>query len=195
MRATAKEFGIDEKQLSDYKVLLKKENAWKAISTAVKASVEDCQKRWKALREKFGRETKRKKKRTGEAADFTPDWELLPHMMFLKDFVKHRCTTGNMEPSSIPSDDEADNGVNCSSQRNDESGAVQEFVPNPPPPAAISEGHNSQPVSPSVISSSPVSTASLQSLAWLELQLHICQTFIKELSELFVEFLNMSCTT
>eukprot|EP00731_Ephydatia_muelleri_P016372 Em0009g796a len=106
-------------KLSDYKVLLKKENAWKAISTAVKAS----------------------------------------------DFVKHRCTTGNMEPSSIPSDDEADNGVNCSSQRNDESGAVQELVPNPPPPAAISEGHNSQPVSPSVISSSPVSTASLQSLA------------------------------
>ncbi|KAL5467083.1 hypothetical protein EMCRGX_G031261 [Ephydatia muelleri] len=72
-----------------------------------------------------------------------------------------------MEPSSIPSDDEADNGVNCTSQRNDESGAVQELVPNPPPPAAISEGHNSQPVSPSVISSSPVSTASLQSLAWV----------------------------
>ena len=46
--------------------------------------VEDCQKRWKALREKFGRETKRKKKRTGEAADFTPDREFIK--LIVRDF-------------------------------------------------------------------------------------------------------------
>ena len=52
--------------------------------------MEDVQQRWKVLRDRFVRELKKKKKPTGSAAKTTPDWELLEHMMFIRDFIKHR---------------------------------------------------------------------------------------------------------
>ena len=101
----------------DFKVSLMKENAWKAVAASLERSsklpirvcekkrlhnicvtlalcydfvVEDVQKRWKTLREHFVRETKKKKKPTGSAAKTTPQWALYDHLLFLKDFVKHR---------------------------------------------------------------------------------------------------------
>ena len=53
-------------------------------------AVDACQKRWKALRDRFGRELRKKKKKSGDPADLSPQWELLEHLMFLKEFVKHR---------------------------------------------------------------------------------------------------------
>ena len=50
----------------------------------------DVQQRWKVLRDRFVRELKKKKKPTGSAANNSSTWDLLEHMMFLKDFVKHR---------------------------------------------------------------------------------------------------------
>lgn len=79
----------------DFKVSLMKENAWKAVAASLERSIEDVQKRWKTLREHFVRETKKKKKPTGSAAKTTPQWALYDHLLFLKDFVKHRNTVGN----------------------------------------------------------------------------------------------------
>ena len=52
--------------------------------------VKDVQLRWRALRDRYVREVRKKKKPTGSAAKTTPSWELLEHMTFLRDFVKHR---------------------------------------------------------------------------------------------------------
>jgi Ni,Fe-hydrogenase maturation factor len=46
-------------------------------------------KRWKALRERFARENKKKKK-SGDSADTTHDWPLFSLLLFLKEFIKHR---------------------------------------------------------------------------------------------------------
>ena len=54
-------------------------------------SVEDCQKRWKTLRERFVKEMKRKKTKSGKGAVIScHPWELLNQMEFLREFVKHR---------------------------------------------------------------------------------------------------------
>lgn len=52
--------------------------------------VEDCMKRWKAIRERFAREAKKKTKKSGEAADNSPNWPYFDQLRFLKDFIKHR---------------------------------------------------------------------------------------------------------
>lgn len=97
----------------DYKVLLRKENAWKSIAAALGLEisgnnvaqrvyhnncllhyyllvVDDCMKRWKVLRERFAREAKKKKKKSGDAADTTPPWPYYDQLLFLKEFIKHR---------------------------------------------------------------------------------------------------------
>ena len=52
--------------------------------------VEDCQKRWKALRERFVKELRKKKTKIGQGVVTCVPWELLNHMEFLRKFVKHR---------------------------------------------------------------------------------------------------------
>ena len=52
--------------------------------------VEDCQRRWKALRERFVKQMKKRKKKSGEGAKVCVPWELLGHLEFLREFVKHR---------------------------------------------------------------------------------------------------------
>ena len=53
-------------------------------------TVEDCMKRWKALRERFAREAKKKKKKSGDPADNSPPWSYYDQLLFLKEFIKHR---------------------------------------------------------------------------------------------------------
>ena len=43
------------------------------------------------LREKYTRELKKKKKKkSGDGAKFVKEWELMDHLDFLKEFIKHR---------------------------------------------------------------------------------------------------------
>ena len=71
-----------------YKVLLKKENAWKTIAAALGGNVsgvftvEMCMKRWKALQEQG-------KQKSGDAADNSPPWPYYDLLLFLKDFIIH----------------------------------------------------------------------------------------------------------
>ena len=51
-------------------------------------AVEQCQKRWKALRERFAREAKKKTK-SGDPADNTPPWSYFELLQYLKEFVEH----------------------------------------------------------------------------------------------------------
>lgn len=53
-------------------------------------AVDECQRRWKTLRERFVKELKKKNKPTGSGATVCAPWELFGHMEFIKDFVKHR---------------------------------------------------------------------------------------------------------
>ena len=52
--------------------------------------VDDCMRRWKALRERFARELKKKKKKSGDPADNSPPWPYFDQLLFLKEFIKHR---------------------------------------------------------------------------------------------------------
>ena len=55
-------------------------------------SIEDCQRKWKTLRDHFVRELKKvKNKKSGSAGPcYVPCWPLFDQMMFLKYSVKHR---------------------------------------------------------------------------------------------------------
>ena len=53
-------------------------------------AVDVAQKRWKALWDRFGREIKKKKTKSGDPGNLSADWEILEHLMFLIEFVKHR---------------------------------------------------------------------------------------------------------
>ena len=97
---------------ADFKVLLKKENAWTAVTTRLQRTgeqctcirctivisafyfvclvVEDCQKRWKVSRERFVKEIRKKQTKSRQEVFTCVPWELLNHMEFLRDFVKHR---------------------------------------------------------------------------------------------------------
>ena len=101
-------------RISDFEVQMKKENAWSAIAELLERSgeycdiswsvllllandaiysnfaVEDCQRRWKTLRERFVKETKRRKTKSGQGTTVCVPWELFGHMEFLREFVKHR---------------------------------------------------------------------------------------------------------
>ena len=52
--------------------------------------VEDVRQRWKALRDRYVRETRKQKQPSGSATKSIPPWELVQSMRFLNDFVKHR---------------------------------------------------------------------------------------------------------
>ncbi|KAG5870974.1 hypothetical protein JTB14_006701 [Gonioctena quinquepunctata] len=67
-----------------------KENSWKQISQELEMTVEDCQRIWLNLRNKFGRE--KKVLPSGSGAPVTPQWEYSESMSFLNAYIKPRNT-------------------------------------------------------------------------------------------------------
>ncbi|KAM7352503.1 uncharacterized protein ACRADG_004991 [Cochliomyia hominivorax] len=61
-----------------------KNEAWQEIAQIVKKSEIACITRWKSIRDRFGKEYRRQQ----ENAQDTTNWELFPHLMFLKDHYK-----------------------------------------------------------------------------------------------------------
>lgn len=51
---------------------------------------QECEKRWGLLREKFGRELRKRDLPSGSPADFSSEWPYLESMNFLKEFIKNR---------------------------------------------------------------------------------------------------------
>ena len=53
--------------------------------------IEECQKRWKRLRDKYVREKKKKKGKTGDAAPVVvSSWPLYEVLDFLRETVRHK---------------------------------------------------------------------------------------------------------
>ena len=53
---------------------------------------EECHKKWRSIRNRYVRETKKvKERRSGDPGPpYTPVWELYDMLTFLKDQIKHR---------------------------------------------------------------------------------------------------------
>lgn len=62
-----------------------KNEAWQEIAHILKKSEVACITRWKSIRDRFGKEFRRQQENSQE----TTNWELFPHLLFLKDHYKH----------------------------------------------------------------------------------------------------------
>lgn len=61
-----------------------KNQAWEEIAQILKKSEIACITRWKSIRDRFGKEFRRQQ----ENPQDTTNWELFPHLTFLKDHYK-----------------------------------------------------------------------------------------------------------
>ncbi|XP_065357855.1 transcription factor Adf-1 [Calliphora vicina] len=61
-----------------------KNEAWQEIAQIIKKSEIACITRWKSIRDRFGKEYRRQQ----ENSQDTTNWELFPHLLFLKDHYK-----------------------------------------------------------------------------------------------------------
>ncbi|XP_050447813.1 LOW QUALITY PROTEIN: uncharacterized protein LOC126849726 [Cataglyphis hispanica] len=86
------------KELTDFKDSLKKQNAWVEIASVMGMTVEDCQCRWMRLRERYSREKKQQQEKTttGSGASKRKTFEFFDNMQFLERFVKRRKTMTNI---------------------------------------------------------------------------------------------------
>ncbi|XP_037812223.1 uncharacterized protein LOC119603985 [Lucilia sericata] len=64
-----------------------KNEAWQEIAQIIKKSEIACITRWKSIRDRFGKEYRRQQENPQE----TTNWELFPHLLFLKDHYKQGC--------------------------------------------------------------------------------------------------------
>ncbi|XP_036346764.1 transcription factor Adf-1-like [Rhagoletis pomonella] len=79
----------DKRQLS-YRDRVKKDLAWRNVAAAVGHPEENCRKRWKSLRDRYGIELKVHQQPSGNAASFRRTWPYFEAMLFLKDTVTPR---------------------------------------------------------------------------------------------------------
>lgn len=62
-----------------------KNDVWREIAQNLNKSEVACITRWKSIRDRFGKEFRRQQENPQEVTN----WELFPHLMFLKDHYKH----------------------------------------------------------------------------------------------------------
>lgn len=74
----------DKEHSRGQKNSLMKNEAWSEIAQIFKKSEVACITRWKSIRDRFGKEFRRQQ----ENAQDTTNWELFPHLLFLKDHYK-----------------------------------------------------------------------------------------------------------
>ncbi|XP_029162901.1 transcription factor Adf-1-like [Nylanderia fulva] len=89
------------KELTDFKDNIKKQNAWAEIATAVNIT-EECQSRWTRLRERYTREKNREaESTTGSRAVKRKPFEFYENMQFLERFIKRRRRKLQQVPNRI----------------------------------------------------------------------------------------------
>ncbi|XP_025158755.1 transcription factor Adf-1-like isoform X2 [Harpegnathos saltator] len=81
-------------ELTDFKDSMKKQNAWLEIANIMDMTTDECQSRWKRLRERYTRERKQRQEETttGSLACKRKTFEFFNNMQFLERFVKRRRT-------------------------------------------------------------------------------------------------------
>ena len=82
--------------LREYKDAQMTNNSWREISAAVGVEATQCIKIWRRLRDRFVREKKGTKGRSGDAGG-KKVWALYHRMLWLDVHVKHRETTSNFD--------------------------------------------------------------------------------------------------
>ncbi|XP_029162393.1 transcription factor Adf-1-like [Nylanderia fulva] len=92
------------KELTDFKDTIKKQNAWVEIASIMNMTVEECQTRWIRLRERYSREKKQQQEETttGSGVSKRKTFEFFDNMQFLERFVKRRRTLTNMPNKNVP---------------------------------------------------------------------------------------------
>ncbi|XP_013887091.1 transcription factor Adf-1 [Austrofundulus limnaeus] len=79
----------------------KKELAWRRVSEEVGASVEDCRRRWKTLRDTYAKVVQKvNKRRSGSAASNGEKWKYMAVMSFLQPFLSPR-ETKSRKPARV----------------------------------------------------------------------------------------------
>ncbi|XP_025265101.1 transcription factor Adf-1-like [Camponotus floridanus] len=93
------------KELTDFKDIIKKQNAWTEIGNILNMTAHECQSRWTRLRERYAREKKQKQEETttGSGASKRKSFEFFENMQILERFVKRRRTIFNMYKNIPPS--------------------------------------------------------------------------------------------
>nr|XP_012224925.1 PREDICTED: uncharacterized protein LOC105673693 [Linepithema humile] len=86
------------KELTDFKDCIKKQNAWIEIGIIMNMKADECQSRWTRLRERYTREKKLKQEETttGSGASKRRSFEFFETMQFLEPFIKRRRTMTNV---------------------------------------------------------------------------------------------------
>ncbi|XP_017480899.1 PREDICTED: transcription factor Adf-1-like [Rhagoletis zephyria] len=90
-----------DKSVPSYRNKLAKEKAWNYVAAAAGASVEQCQSRWRSLRDRFVKESR--KAPSGSAAKDIGGWQYMEAMGFLARHVAPRQTFGNTTFDSVGS--------------------------------------------------------------------------------------------
>ncbi|XP_018575297.1 transcription factor Adf-1-like [Anoplophora glabripennis] len=91
------------KENSDYKDAIVKENSWKEIAFAMNLTVLECQTRWTRLRQYYSKERllNEKETRSGQSGSVRKKWPLFDSMLFLEKHINKRKTFSNMSRHSI----------------------------------------------------------------------------------------------
>ncbi|XP_025155183.1 uncharacterized protein LOC112588707 isoform X1 [Harpegnathos saltator] len=91
------------KNLKDFKDKNVRERSWEEIASVLNCSVEDCQRRWLRLREKFAKERKLRDAETKSGSGSITgrkEWALYQNMMFLSKHVQSRKTYTNLQSAT-----------------------------------------------------------------------------------------------
>nr|XP_002124233.1 transcription factor Adf-1-like isoform X2 [Ciona intestinalis] len=94
-------FHLYDSKYTHYKDSTKKQNTWRYISQQIGQPADACMKRWRSLRDRFGKEKKKMDslKTSGAGAVNCIVWEHYHHLQFLNDHLRHRLTVGNVQPA------------------------------------------------------------------------------------------------
>lgn len=80
-----------DSRMSTYKNKNIKENAWTSISEIMGFSIDACQSRWLALRQRFAKEKREwQSVPSGSGADVSNKWPLFELLLFVDNIVKPR---------------------------------------------------------------------------------------------------------
>ncbi|XP_078491417.1 uncharacterized protein LOC100182535 [Ciona intestinalis] len=88
---------IYNRKLQCYRDRRQRDTAWQEVATKLNTTVNDCQRRWKALRDKYGRIRKKEQIDFNNGEYFPSEWDLAEKLSFLEEFRVTRgiCTTVN----------------------------------------------------------------------------------------------------
>ncbi|XP_077974920.1 uncharacterized protein LOC144411659 [Styela clava] len=81
-----------------------KGNAWAEIAREMGMPWQECENKWKNLRDKYRREKKKRAElKSGAAASHRVEWSLMRSLEFLEPFTAMRSTTSNLPMPDTPS--------------------------------------------------------------------------------------------